>query len=63
MSDDIEVTHDQETSDSMTAIVNMVNASQREGLLVEAIWSYGQARANMQNDEEACSFALNEWDI
>jgi hypothetical protein len=45
------------------AIADMVEAATKHGLMVEAIWSFGQARKGGDSIEDAVQFALLEWDL
>jgi hypothetical protein len=44
-----------------SAIADMVDAATKHGLMVEAIWSFGQARKGGDSIEDAVQFALLEW--
>lgn len=41
----------------------MVAAAERERLLIEVIWSFGQETASGIPFTQACVNALSEWDI
>jgi len=60
---EIEVESDQETLNDMGAIAGMVKHATEEGLLIEVIWSFGQAQRANQPIPESASYALSEWDI
>jgi hypothetical protein len=41
----------------------MLEAAEREGLLVEVVWTFGNLRNSGDNVEDASKSALYEWDI
>jgi hypothetical protein len=45
------------------AIAAMISAGNEHGLLVELIWSYGQARFGGDSVVSAVGFACREWDV
>lgn len=45
------------------AIQAMLNAAEAHGLTAEAVWSFGNSRANGSEVADAASYALTEWDL
>lgn len=52
-----------ERGQEFEAISDMIVAAQKYGLLIEAVWSFGQARLGGDSIESAVQFALSEWDL
>lgn len=55
-------THE-ETMDEFEDISEMILEAEKQSLLIEVIWSYGQEKESGKSTKQACINALCEWDI
>lgn len=52
-----------ESAKELETIVKMVEIAEKNGLLIEAIWSFGHDMSNGATVSDAVEYALREWDM
>ncbi len=52
-----------ESADEIEAVGIMIEKAEKQGLLAEVVWSFGQEMRNEKDMVQAAANALYDWDI